>query len=230
MSSTKLKALIVDDEHSGRSSIKILLNKNCYYLFEKIVTASSLNEAIKIVENESFNICFLDIELGSQSGFDLIPYLPPSTKIIFVTAYSQYAIKALKGHAFDYLLKPLNPIEFKTCISRYEKEVLSNDGIRRYLQVKEQGSNIPISFEEIEFLRADGAYSKIHLVKKKEYTIAKTLKSMIDILGADFIRIHKSYIVNKMMIKSFKKNSLTTTQNTCLPVSRVGAKELSRHF
>ena len=230
MLSTKLTALIVDDEHSGRSSLKILLNKNCFYLFEKIVTAASLNEAIKIVADESFNVCFLDIQLNNQSGFDLVPYLSPETKIIFVTAYSEYAIKAIKDRAFDYLLKPLNPIEFKICMSRFEKETLGNGAIKKYLQIKEQGATVPISLEEIEFLEAEGAYSKIHLVKKKEYITAKTLKSMTDMLGNDFIRIHKSYIVNKMMIQSFKKDSLTTIHNTCLPVSRVGAKELSLHF
>jgi two-component system LytT family response regulator len=209
MLSTKLTALIVDDEHSGRSSLKILLNKNCYYLFERIVTASSLDQAIEFVKQQHFNICFLDINLNNQSGFDLIPYLANDTKVVFVTAYSEFAIKAIKENAFDYLLKPINPAEFKTCVDRYEKEVLAEtDAMKKYLHIKDQGETIPIPLD----------------------ITAKTLKSMTDVLGKDFIRIHKSYIINKMMIKSFKKNSLTTIHNTCLPVSRVGAKELSLHF
>lgn len=230
MSNTKLTALIVDDEHSGRSSLKILLNKNCYYLFEKIITASSLDEAIQLAKGDHFNICFLDINLNNQSGFDLLPYLTPDTKVIFVTAYSEFAIKAIKENAFDYLLKPINPAEFKLCLNRYEKEVIDVEGSKKYLHIKDQGATIPIQLDEIEFLQAEGAYSKIHLTKNREYITAKTLKSMTDALGKDFIRIHKSYIINKTMIKSFKKNSLTTIHNTCLPVSRVGAKELSLHF
>jgi DNA-binding LytR/AlgR family response regulator len=230
MSNSKLTALIVDDEHSGRSSLKILLNKNCSYLFDKVVTASSLAEAIQQAENEHFNICFLDINLNNQSGFDLIPYLSSETKIVFVTAYSEFAIKAIKENAFDYLLKPINPAEFKLCVDRYEKEISDSGGVKRYLHIKDQGATIPIQLDEIEFLQAEGAYSKIHLTKNREYITAKTLKSMTDVLGKDFIRIHKSYIINKAMVKSFKKNSLTTIHNTCLPVSRVGAKELSSHF
>ncbi len=230
MSNTKLTALIVDDEHSGRSSLKILLNKNCYYLFEKIITASSLDEAIQLTKEDHFNICFLDINLNNQSGFDLLPYLANDTKVIFVTAYSEFAIKAIKENAFDYLLKPINPAEFTLCVNRYEKEVMDTKGSKKYLHIKDQGATIPIQLDEIEFLQAEGAYSKIHLTKNREYITAKTLKSMTDALGKDFIRIHKSYIINKMMIKSFKKNSLTTIHNTCLPVSRVGAKELSLHF
>ena len=226
----KINALIVDDEHSGRSSLKILLNKNYHYLFDKIITASSLKEAIEIVATESVNICFLDIELGTHTGFELLPYLSLSTQVVFVTAYSEYAIKAIREKAYDYLVKPLNPIELGICINRYEKEILGNDSIKKYLMIKKQGANVPVRLMDIEYLIGNGPYSIIFSLQNKEYTTAKTLKAMIEILGKDFIRIHKSYIVNKAKIKSFKKDSLTTIYNTCLPVSRVGAKELSRYF
>jgi two-component system LytT family response regulator len=117
----KLHSLIVDDEHSGRISLKILLEQQFPYLFKKIITASSLDEAIEIVSKESFSICFLDIELNDRSGFDLLPYLPPETKVIFVTAYSEFAIRALREKAYDYLLKPINPAELVDCIQRLEK-------------------------------------------------------------------------------------------------------------
>ncbi len=226
----KIKALIVDDEHSGRTSIKILLNKHYYYLFEAIETADSLNNAVKMIKESFYNICFLDIQLLNHSGFELLPYLSPKTKVVFVTAYSEFAIKAIKEQAFDYILKPLNPLELKTCISRYEKEHLNNGNAINYLFIKEQGETIPIQLSDIEYLEADGAYSVICLIKGKSYTTAKTLKTITASLGEDFIRIHKSYIVNKAMIKSYKKDSLTTIHNKCLPVSRAGAKELSQHF
>lgn len=224
----KLNALIVDDEHSGRASLKILLNKDFYYLFEKITTVATLQDAIKITAKESFQVCFLDIELNTHSGFELLPHLSSDTKIVFVTAYSEYAIQAIKGKAFDYLLKPINPIELKNCINRYEKEIWG--GVKKYLHIKELGDTVPVRFEDIEYLQANGPYSKIYLTNQKEYITAKTLKTLTEFLGQDFIRIHKSYIVNKMMVKSFNKESLTTIHNTCLPVSRIGAKELSEHF
>jgi two-component system LytT family response regulator len=226
----KIKALIVDDEHSGRSSMKILLNKHYYYLFEAIETADSIKEAIRMVKGTVYNICFLDIQLVNHSGFELLPYFSPDTKVVFVTAYSEFAIRAIKEQAFDYLLKPLNPSELKTCIFRYEKEYLNNSNSINYLFIKEQGETIPIPLVDIEYLEADGAYSIIFLTKGKSYTTSKTLKTITTSLSEDFIRIHKSYIVNKAMIKSYKKDSLTTIHNKCLPVSRVGAKELSQHF
>jgi len=230
MTQMRIKALIVDDEHSGRASLKILLQKDFGNLFEQIDAASTLQEAIKKISESIYNIVFLDIELKSHSGFELLSYLNPHTKVIFVTAYSEYAIKAIKEHAFDYLMKPLDPIELRACISRYQKEDGGNGRNHKYLMIKEAGFTTPIRLDEIEYLLARGPYSQIFTIKQRDYTTSKTLKVLMDMLGKDFIRIHKSYIVNKQMIKSFKKESLTTTHNSCLPVSRVGAKILSQHF
>jgi len=225
----KLKALIVDDEHSGRVSLKILLNKEFFFLFDKIVTVASLAEAMEAVEGENFNICFLDVELGNKSGFELLPHLTSQTKVIFVTAYSEYAIKAIREKAFDYLLKPINPAELKSSIRRYEKDLLSKDATK-YLLIKEHGFTVPIHLDEIHYIEAKGPYSKIYLVNNTEYTTAKTLKTITGVVGIDFVRIHKSYTINKNMIKSFKKDSIITITNICLPVSRVGAKVLSQYF
>ena len=225
----KLKALIVDDEHSGRTTLKILLNRDFNYLFDSITTSSSLEESIILVARETFDICFLDIELGTKSGFDFLSYLPTNTRVIFVTAYSEYAIKALRGKAFDYLLKPINPLDLKEAISRYEKEILITSSTN-FILIKEHGFTIPIPLKEIHYIEAKGPYSKIHLVNSIEYTTAKTLKSLTDIVGQNFIRIHKSYTINREMIKSFKKNNLITITDICLPVSRVGAKVLSQYY
>ncbi|CAN5719889.1 LytTR family DNA-binding domain-containing protein [soil metagenome] len=226
----KINALIVDDEHSGRSSIGILLKKNHNHLLQSIKTASNLVEAINFVKEEFFNIIFLDIQLGSTSGFDLLPYLSSATKVVFITAYSEYAIRAIKEHAFDYILKPISPIEFNICIAKYEKEFPEGNGKRDYILVKLNGESVPIPVTQIEYLEAEGNYSIIYTRNNKKFVAAKTLKVIYDYLGEDFIRIHKSYIVNKLLVKSFKKDSITTINNKCLPVSRVGAKELSRYF
>ncbi|MBK9381483.1 MAG: response regulator [Chitinophagaceae bacterium] len=223
----KIKAIIVDDEHSGRASIRILLKKHFTYLFEKIDIASTLSEAQKKIKEEFYHICFLDIQLGNFSGFDLLPCLQAKTKVIFVTAYSEHAIRAIKESAFDYILKPINPIELQRTILRFEH--LTHEP-NHHILIKEQGKTIPVSIAQIEYLEADGAYSIIHLINDKKYTTSKTLKVISKSLGKDFIRIHKSYMVNKVMIKSYKKELLTTTFNKCLPVSRLGAKELSLHF
>ena len=149
--------------------------------------------------------------------------------MIFVTAFSEYAIKALREKAFDYLLKPINPAELKACIRRYERAVQEKDG-SQYLLIKDQGFTTPIHFDEILFIEAAGPYSKIFLLNGVEYTTAKTLKNLTELTGENFVRIHKSYAVNKDGIKSFKKDNVITITNISLPVSRVGAKLLSKYF
>lgn len=226
----RLKALIVDDDHNGRKAISILLKKHYYYLFAQIDTANSIDDARDKVNKSNYNLCFLNIQPGSQSGFELLPFLFSETRVIFFTPYSEIAIKAIKERAFDYILKPIDVVEFKACISRLEKEYAGGKEIKRYLLIKEQGETIPIPIVDIEYLEADGAYSKIYLITKEKYTTAKTLKALSNNLGDHFIRIHKSYMVNIEYVKSFKKDILTTSQNNNLPVSRVGSKELSRYF
>jgi len=225
----KINALIVDDEYSGRITLQILLQKEFSHLFDKIILASSLEEAIQKNTSETFHLCFLDIELNNDSGFSLLSHLSKATTVIFVTAYSEHAIKALREKAYDYLLKPVNPPELKSAISRYEKEMMAVD-LQKYIFIKEQGYTVPVAFNEIEYLKANGPYSKVCLVNRTEYVLAKTLKTMSKCLNSDFIRIHKSYIVNKKMIQNFKKDRLITTTQICLPVSRVGARVLSELF
>lgn len=224
----KLNALIVDDEHSGRAALEILLKENFSYIFEKLVTASSLNGAIEIVSQQLFDFCFLDIELNDQSGFDLLPHLPSETKVVFVTAYSEYAIRALREKAYDYLLKPIQPEELMDCIKRFEAETRKQP--ERFLLVKQQGFTIPVALDEIVYLEAKGPYSKICLINNNQYLMSKTLKVLTDLLSNDFIRIHRSFLVNKAMIQSFKKDNLITITNVCLPVSRLGSKILSQYF
>lgn len=224
----KLTALVVDDEHSGRVSIKILLTEQEDSLFEKVVMVPSLEEAMEQVAQEQFDLCFLDVDLGNHSGFDLLPSLPEHTKVIFVTAYSEYAIKAIREKAFDYLLKPINPVELSACIERYKKES-SIEESNKFLLIKDQGFTIPILLEDIHYIEANGPYSKIFL-SNMDYTTSKTLKTITSLAGKDFVRIHKSYTVNRNIIKSFKKDTIITMTNICLPVSRIGAKLLSQYF
>jgi len=225
----KLDVLIVDDEHSGRSTLKILLKQNYASNINKIDLAASLEEAIDLVTQGIFDVCFLDIDLNNRSGFELLPYLTSKTSVIFVTAYSEYAINAIREKAFDYLLKPLDPNELRKCIARYEKDIWVLKGVK-YLLIKQGGESMPINFDEIEYLEGDGPYSKIFLTNGREYTTSKTLKILSGLLDNSFIRINKSYIINRAMIKSFKKDSLTTKSDKCLSVSRAGYKELLSHF
>ena len=225
LSISKINVLIVDDEYSGRNSLKIILQAKAYGLINKITTSSNLGDAKIKVSSNDFQIVFLDIGLCNHSGFELLPYLSESTKVIFVTAYSEFAIQAIKQKAFDYILKPISPIELMGTINRYQKEILCNNDNNKYLIIKESGKSIRIKIEEIEYIKGGGPYSFIFTTNGEQRTTSKTLKTIHELVGERFLRIHKSYLINTEMIQTFTNNRLTTKFNTCLPVTLVGLKE-----
>lgn len=226
----RFKILIVDDESAGRT---LLIHQSKKVFGEKIAVleaAENLESAKKKLISQLFDICFLDIQLSQNNGFDLLPFISPTTKVVFVTAYSEYAIQAIKAKAYDYILKPLDPKEFQFTVLKLMNDAKSDLKLNTYLTLKDSGESVPIMISDIEYIEARGAYSCIYLNNAKTFTTSKTLKSLSPSLGDGFIRIHKSYLVNRAFVKSFTKDHLTTTKSTCLPVSRLGARELSRIF
>jgi len=222
----QLKALIVDDSPRELDTLKSLLNQNHKKDIHEIEVATTLDKAISLIDTSHYNLCFLEVELNKSNGFQLLPRFSPATKVVLTAANAKHAIQAIKEQVFDFLLKPINPVELKSCISRYIKELLSAGIKNHYLHIKAQGETIPLLFDDIEYIQANGAYSIIHLGNEKKYTTSKTLKALEKLLSDDFIRIHKTYIANKQAIKSYKKNVLTTNHNNQLPISRIGHKNM----
>ena len=221
----KFNILIVDDEESGRVSLQILLEKFFIAYTQTIKNAKSFNEAETLLKNQLFQVVFLDINLKGLSAFDLLPFIPPTTKVIFITAYSEFVYKALRSKAFDYLLKPIKEVELHNCLERIRKE---ENGLNSTFHVKQHGKTRILNIRDILFLEGNGPYSKIHL-KVEVIVIARTLKSLLLELGDTFIRNHKTYAVNQLYIKHFNSNQLTLNNEKCLPVSRNGFKELSAY-
>ncbi|MEI8099658.1 MAG: LytTR family DNA-binding domain-containing protein [Sediminibacterium sp.] len=224
----KLKILIVDDEHSGRVSLSILLKEHCIQSVETIKLASDLPTAITLLNTNSFDICFLDIHLSNGLGFDMVAHIPESTQIVYATAYSEYAINAIKNRAFDYLLKPVNPSELKLTVNNVcnKKEALQ----KVFVNIKSKGATNPIKQSDILLVKAKGPYSEIFLKNGRVITTAQTLKSLHEKLNTEFIRIHKSYIVRKDSITSFNKKEIFFDNNKTLPISRTGLKLLQEYY
>ena len=225
-----MKALIVEEDKESRSFLKTLVQTHFVYLFREIKTVATVNAAIKALSADFYNMCFVGVLVGRRSGLDLLPQVPTRSKVVFLTDPGQKGVRVSKNRDFDYLNKPVKLTDLKKIVSRFELENQGNISKEKYLLIKEHGETIPIAYNKIEYIEGNGAYSILHLLGDKNYTTSKTLKTLEAQLGFEFIRIHKSYLVNKGMILSFRKESLTTLNNTTLPVSRIGIKELYRHF
>ena len=234
-----MKAMIVDDEKHCRESLQSMLQMHCPDITIDAVCADGLT-AIAAIEANKPDIVFLDIEMPRMNAFDLLQQLPRiDFEIIFTTAYDQYAIRAIKFSALDYLLKPVDAIELKEAVEKLknrprhyiEKEqleqVVSNlsDTIQHdfKLIIATLDGNYFLMPDEIVYCEGNDNYTHFYLTKGRKLVSAKTLKEYEEMLtGQGFLRIHKSYLVNlKFAVKFSKANSTLILQDyTTLEVSR----------
>jgi two-component system LytT family response regulator len=215
-----VKALIIDDDLHTREELKDILEK---FFPEVTVLAECRNaatglEAIRTLHPE---IVFLDIEMPDMNGFQMLEKLPEITfEIIFITSFNQYAIKAIRFSALDYLLKPVKVDELRIALQRFsEKSVLGKDAKARitnffYNAEKQQLADFRLALATTEgmfflspndILYCEGQvnYTLFHLSGKKKMLSSKTLKEYDELLSDhQFIRIHKSYLVNRQHIAS----------------------------
>jgi DNA-binding LytR/AlgR family response regulator len=231
----KLKILIIDDELSGRTMIEYYIDLFISNLVEKIVKVASIDEAKEAMLSLSPNIVFTDYELIGEDGLKIAPFLPKNCILVVVTAHSQYAINAIRANAFDYLLKPIDEAEFIKFKGRLIQKLSLQLGTLNTLNpsesfpIKENGETILIPFEDVIFIEASGAYSKVVTLNRK-YILTKTLKSHEESLPKSFIRVHRSYLVPKWQIASFSNNYLCLKDGTHINLSKTGRKILQDSF
>jgi two-component system LytT family response regulator len=245
----KLNTLIVDDEEFARSSLYFLLQNNCPQIHICGI-AKSVAEAKTILKEKQIELIFLDIAMPVENGFSLIPFINSAqTAVIFTTAYNQYAIKAIKANALDYLLKPIDIEELKLAVLRAEEYHLSKnknakvDPLKELAQSLQNNPDNPnklivpgnlgyrlLNFEDILHIEADSNYSIINLSNGERITSAKTLKEYEEILPeSSFFRVHKSNLVNLNYItECHNKNGLSVLMKNgdTIAVSRRRASEL----
>lgn len=226
---TTLKAIIVDDEEFARSSLFFLLQQNCPDI-EITGIARSVAEAKDILTNHTVDLIFLDIAMPGENGFELIPDAQKQhAAVIFTTAYDQYALKAIKANALDYLLKPIAIDELKIAVDKVIEHVklfqnrnetddritnlasslTSRSEIRKLALPYGQGFKM-VDVDDIIYIEADSNYSVVHLNNHDKITVSKILREFEELLPGDqFVRIHKSSIINLNHLNEYNsKNGL----------------------
>ncbi|MBS1553065.1 MAG: response regulator transcription factor [Bacteroidetes bacterium] len=224
-----IKGLIVDDELSGRENLKILIESYCTEI--KVVgTASSAVEAKKMIEYLTPDVVFLDVNMPVLDGFDLLESVDSSKfMVVFVTAHDEYAIKAIKAKAIDYLLKPINIKELQQAVKRLINHYYNNGSVippdhkEKVILPVSHGFKV-VNADEIIRLEAEDCYTHIFTVNEKKITVSKTLKEFEDkISGNVFFRVHKSHLINLGHIKDYSKldgGCITMSDGAKIHVSR----------
>ncbi|MEO5787459.1 MAG: LytR/AlgR family response regulator transcription factor [Gelidibacter sp.] len=233
-----IKAVIVDDEPKAIQSLTWELS-NFKDDIEVIKTFTSPEDAIDYLDNSALDCLFLDIQMPTMDGFQFLGKLTNKDfAVVITTAYNEFAIKALKHEAIDYLLKPIDSDDLKETIKKVKKhsskklnsnkieEVLVNFTSKfnqKKITINTDGKLIFLDADDILFVESDGNYSTIVLENDPKIVITKKLKEMSEVLPENqFFRIHNSYIINLKKIKEFIKNEgyVVMESNDRIPVAR----------
>lgn len=233
-----IKAIIVDDEIAAREVISTLIADFCPNV-QVVAIVSDTFEAEKEIERQQPDLVFLDVEMPKRSGIQFLQSLKKiNFEVIFITAFDQYALQALKLSAVDYLLKP---VEIKELIHAIHKVQSGKSGLNRVQNLIENSSSkrkkivLPqadaIDFVEIDtilYCIAEGSYTRFVLNTKKEILVSRSIKNYEDVLIPEgFYRCHKSYIVNLTAVSRYQRSgTLVISNGTSLPVSRTKREEI----
>jgi two-component system LytT family response regulator len=202
----KLTAIIIDDERLARSELRLLLAD--FTEISIVGEAKNLTEAVNLIQVNKPDVVFLDIQLSSENGFDLLEKVEKDFKLIFVTAFDEFAIRAFEINAIDYLLKPVIPERLAKTLERLfeteEKLEVTNRKLvyedRLFIEIGKCSRFLKIS--SIKCICADGDYTHVFTDDGKKHLITKPLKEWEDRLPEKyFVRIHRSNIVNLEFIE-----------------------------
>ena len=204
------RALVVDDERLARNDLISLLKS--YTNITVVGEASDVNSALNAIEKLNPDVIFLDIQMPGQTGFDLLNIADTPAKIIFVTAFDEYALRAFEVNALDYLLKPVNPKRLKDAIDKLDgpgsddtsKLRKLNYDDRLFLQVNSNMKFIKIS--ELISINASGDYSEIMLADGHKGLTVKSMREWeFRLPEKHFCRVHRSAIINLEFVTKVEK-------------------------
>ncbi len=216
----QIKAIIIEDEKSNRENLAKILLEYCSEV-NVIAQCSSAIEGRKAIIEHRPDLVFLDIEMPGGDGFSLLESFEEiNFEVIFVTAYNQYGVKAVKFCALDYLLKPVDILELSQAIEKVQKRLRAkSDNIRMQNLLANRSNEVnpkialPLSdkiiFIEITSIircQGEGNYTHIHLKGEEKLLASKTLKEFEELLSDyHFLRVHQSHLINLNEVKAYMK-------------------------
>lgn len=224
-----IDTIIVDDEKNSRELLSSFLKEYCSDI-NIVGKAKNVEEGHSLINEKKPKLIFLDIELSGGSGFDILDNIKATNVLTcFVTGYSEYAIKAIKYGAFDYILKPLDKEELVNVVKKAKKHLNNGENAKSSIVLYEGQKIIHIECADIEHIEVDGNYCIIHHKDKRKTLSGENLKHFNSILPEDeFSRIHKSYIIKLSEIKELemKRTGLVTLKSgKTLPIASRRKKE-----
>jgi len=241
-----LKTIIVDDEPDCSETLGIMLDRYCPEV-DVAAVCSSGAAALEAIATQHPQLVFLDIEMPHLNGFQLLERLPLiDFELVFTTSYDQYAIKAIRFSALDYLLKPVDRDELRAAVAKVAKR--QQPPLPQQLDILLQRIQPPVSriaiptMEGLQMIfvgdiiscAASGNYTTLHVKDKQKITVSRTLKEVEEMLeGSGFLRVHQSWLVNCAKINRYVRGDggyLVMTDGAMVDVARSRKEALLKHL
>lgn len=232
------RCLIIDDEELARELIKRHLGE--LEEFEIIASCASALEARKILQTEKIDLLFLDIEMPVLKGTDFFKNLIQQPKVIFTTAYREYAIDGFDLNAVDYLLKPITFVRFFKAIEKFLSQqhdipietpipaATIQSSKEEFIFIRKDRKQVKLVLDSILFIESLKDYVKIHLAAKT-HTVKYSISAFHDLLTEDFIRVHRSFIVNADKVSAFSKQAIEIGDIT-IPIGESYKEAVSDYY
>jgi len=245
----KIQSVIVEDESSAREVLKSYLAKYCPQI-EIIGEAHNSKEAIPLLHELQPQLVFLDVEMPFGNAFDVLEGCKDLYfETIFVTAFSEYSLRALNQSAAYYLLKPLSIEDLIIAVNKVQQQIINQQIFNRNKVIVEnfhepkaekqqvilptlEGFEV-VKMEDIIRLQGNGNFTDIYLVNKTKKMVCRFLKHFTEILPYPFLRVHKSHIININFVKSYHKSSggyVTLADGTEIEISPSYKEEFLKVF
>ena len=234
-----IRAIIVDDELKSCQNLERLLLDFCDNV-EVSALCQTVAAGMEAIAQHKPHLVFLDVQMKGETGFDLLSKISPiDFEIVFITAYSEYAIKAFRFSAIDYLLKPIDLEDLKIAVEKVEhkknvdiaariEQLMHNIkpvSTKQYkLAIPSSDGMVFVKIDDIIYCEASGNYTIFYIADGKKYIVSRTLKEYEDLLAdSDFFRIHNSYLINLNAIKKYIRGEggqVIMSNDTALDVSK----------
>jgi two-component system, LytTR family, response regulator len=242
---TPLRIVIIDDEPDAVQLLQMQLVQHCPQVCV-VGTYTSSTAALNGIRNLEPHLLFLDVEMPVMNGFELLESLQPQDfSIVFVTAYNQFALKAFKFNALDFIVKPVDTQELVKAVAKAER--LVKPTADQLLQLKKQLRGEPVTkiaisgqsgvsfidLSNIVYCEASNNYSKVFLADGRQFVISKTLKDVQEVLEEEhFLRVHRQYIINLNHVKQLNRNEgvLTMDNGEHIPIARNQKERLVERY
>jgi len=225
VSSKMIRCIAIDDEPLALLQIADYIKKTPF--LELVGQFESALQAMEVLEDLPIDLMFVDINMPDLSGMDFVKTLDNPPKVVFVTAYSEYALEGFRVDAIDYLLKPIgypdflksaNKVKSWFDLNQRKPDVIRSD--KNFLFIKSDYKILRINFDDIKYIEAMNEYVRIHLVSTKPAMTLLNMKTIEEQLPADrFMRVHRSYIVNLTKISVIERSRIIFDGKVYIPVS-----------